>query len=101
MEDISIWVASAAVGNAEPKGAPAAVLKSVPISALRESLKDVCGDLTEALRDIRDVGRFRLAEVSVGVEVSAVGGISLIGTASVEGKGAITLKFEDVDRPAP
>jgi hypothetical protein len=41
------------------------------------------------------VGQFKLKEITMQVEISASGGISIIGTASIGGKGAITLKFAE------
>jgi hypothetical protein len=69
------------------------LLEYIPAERLRESLSKLCGGLSKIFSDIKAVGNFRLQEVTVQVEITAEGGISLIGTASVGGKGAITLKF--------
>jgi|AraplaL_Col_mTSA_1032028.scaffolds.fasta_scaffold02821_4 hypothetical protein len=65
----------------------------VPVDRLRESLRSVSTSFLESLSDVSAVGRFRLKEVTVKVEVSAEGGIRLIGSASASAKGAIELKF--------
>jgi hypothetical protein len=65
----------------------------VPVDKLRESLRSVSTSFLESLSDVSAVGRFRLKEVTVKVEVSAEGGIRLIGSASASAKGAIELKF--------
>ncbi|WP_455753187.1 Pepco domain-containing protein [Streptomyces chartreusis] len=61
---------------------------------LRDSIESTVG----ALRDIFDrvaesSGRFPLKEVQLSFEISAKGGIRLIGTSEVEGKGGMTLIF--------
>jgi hypothetical protein len=65
----------------------------VPIDKLRDSLRSATSLLAEAFQDIRQVGQYSLSEVSIELEVSAEGGVSLIGTAKVSGSGSITLKF--------
>lgn len=69
------------------------ILEHIPIEKLQANLSNVCMGLTRALSDIKEVGNFRLKEVSIQVEVTASGGVNLIGTATLGGKGAITLKF--------
>ena len=69
------------------------VLQSIPVDKLRQNLNKVCAQLGSALQDVKQVGNFKLKEVSVQVEVSAEGGVELIGTATLGGKGAITLTF--------
>ena len=67
----------------------------VPIKSLKENLTTVCQGVATVLTDIRKVGGFELKTVTLQVEVSASGGVSLIGTANVAGKGAITLTFQE------
>jgi hypothetical protein len=71
------------------------VLKDIPTDKLRENLSSVCQGLAEALQDIKAVGNFTLKEVTIQVEVTAEGGVELIGTAKLGGKGAITLTFSE------
>lgn len=71
-----------------------AIVENVPLEALSKNLNSVCGGVCEALSNLTAVGDFALKEVSIQVEISAQGGVNLIGTANVGGKGAITLKFE-------
>ncbi|GMM83438.1 hypothetical protein [Pseudoalteromonas sp. MTN2-4] len=70
------------------------VLENVPVDTLSDNLNTVCNGVCKALSNLSKVGDFSLKEVSIQVEVSAQGGVNLIGSASVGGKGAITLKFE-------
>ncbi len=69
------------------------VRKEISIERLRQSMTDLAHSALGVLEGIRDVGRFKLSEVTLKVEVSAEGGVDLIGTASVGGSGSITLKF--------
>ena len=68
-------------------------LQAVPVNRLKENLNQVAEAMLTVLDDIKQVGQFQLKEVTLQVEVSARGGVNLIGTASLGGKGAITLKF--------
>lgn len=68
-------------------------LRDIPADQLKKNLSSVCKDLMTTLEDIKSVGKFRLKEVCIQAEVTAEGGIELIGTAKLGGKGAITLTF--------
>lgn len=66
----------------------------VPVDALRANLAKTAQTLRKAFGEFSgDLGGLRLNEVQVGLEISAAGGVHLIGTAGV--KGAITLIFRD------
>ena len=71
------------------------VLRDIPTEKLRENLNNLCQGVGTLLGDIKKVGGFRLKEITIQVEVSAEGGVELIGTAKVAGKGAITLTFAE------
>lgn len=94
---LPIRVADAAApdtGKALFGGAPAGQrVAQVPVDALRASLQAVSASFLESLADVAEVGRFRLKEVTVKVEVNAEGGVHLIGSASASATGAIELKF--------
>ncbi|MDJ0592012.1 MAG: hypothetical protein QNJ72_18825 [Pleurocapsa sp. MO_226.B13] len=70
-------------------------VRNIPTDRLKKNLSSVCQGLAETLQDIKAVGNFRLKEVSIEVEVTAEGGVELIGTAKLGGKGAITLTFSE------
>jgi hypothetical protein len=72
-----------------------AVLRRVPVGTLQANLRQLSKSIAAAFSDLDTVGRFRLKEVTLQVEVTASGGVALIGTASVEGKGAISLTFRE------
>jgi hypothetical protein len=64
----------------------------IPVSALRANLAKTAETLRKAFEEFSgDLGALRLNEVQVGLEISATGGVHLIGTAGI--KGAITLVF--------
>lgn len=99
MNDISIWVSKLEKTHQETKAIfqPDAdlVLERIPSDKLQASLVGLCEDLSNILTGIKEVGNFRLKEVTIQVEVSAEGGVNLIGSAKMAGKGAITLKFAE------
>ena len=70
-------------------------LRELPTELLRKNLSSVCQGMASMLSDIEELGRFRLKEVTVQVEVTAEGGIELVGTAKLGGTGAITLTFSE------
>jgi hypothetical protein len=70
-------------------------LKQIPADVLKNNLANISASILNVLADIDQVGKFRLKEVTLEVEVSASGGVSLIGTANMGGKGAISLKFTE------
>ncbi len=99
-QSLPIRVAPAATSVADTSkpvfGSPAAAVNrvaQVPVEALRASLRAVSASFLESLADVAEVGRYRLKEVTVKVEVNAEGGINLIGSASASASGAIELKF--------
>lgn len=67
--------------------------KGVPVDKLKQNLTHVCKGMASALQDVKDLGDFKLKEVTIQVEVTAEGGVDLVGTAKLGGKGAITLTF--------
>ncbi len=68
---------------------------TVPVETLRENLTTACTAIAAALQDVRRVGSFRLTSVELGVEVTAEGGVSFVGSSKVGASGSITLKFEE------
>ncbi len=70
-----------------------AMLKHISVDAMQQSLAGVARAIGTALGDIKAVGDFELREVTIQAEISASGGVNLVGTATAGGKGAITLKF--------
>ncbi len=70
------------------------VVREIPVKALRASIRATVEAVRSLFDDVADVpGPVRLCEAQVGLEVSASGGIQLIGTAQVGATGGITLVF--------
>lgn len=66
----------------------------ISVDRLRESLAKLTGNLSALLADLKDVGGFELAEVQVAVELTAEGGVNLIGNLTAGAKGGIQLTFK-------
>ena len=73
--------------------ATGAVRTEIPTEVLRQNLARASEAMLQVLSDLKNVGRFRLSEVELQVEVTAEGGVNFIGSATLGAKGAITLKF--------
>jgi hypothetical protein len=97
MDTLPVWVADIVEQDGQTKSLfevdADVVLKHLDVNRLRDRMKTVCGSVSQLFADIQKVGQFRLQEVTIQVEITAEGGVELIGTAKVGGKGAITLKF--------
>jgi hypothetical protein len=75
------------------KGGPGVGIAEIPVKQLRASLNAATAGLADVLRDLWKVGEFQLNEITIGLEISAEGGVHFIGTSKVGGKGSISLKF--------
>ncbi|MFC1633948.1 hypothetical protein ACFL5Z_03835 [Planctomycetota bacterium] len=97
MEKIPFLVQNSGEVETDQKGLFSAAVThaEVPIAALRHNWSQVSQAVLETLSDVRQIGQFRLKEVTLQLEVSANGSITLIGAANIGGKGAVTLKFAD------
>lgn len=91
------------VVDANAKGGKDTAVAVVPVEGLRKNLRNATTALAEVLSDLWTVGQFELSEVTVGLEVTAEGGIQFIGTSKVSGTGSISLKFvpPQVKSPPP
>lgn len=78
---------------------PGDKIKEISADKLRQSITDLSGNISDILQDIKNVGGFNLNQVQVSMEISAEGGVALIGSAKAGAKGAITLTFERHDSP--
>ena len=72
----------------------------ISVDKLRASLTKLATNLSTLLADLTAVGGFELAEVQVAVELTASGGVNLIGNLTAGAKGAIQLKFKPPERSA-
>lgn len=68
-------------------------IKEIDTELLQQSLARLSEQIATLLQDVKHVGAFRLKEVQLQVEVTAEGGVALIGIAKAGVTGAITLTF--------
>ena len=68
-------------------------LVEVDADKLKQSLGELATTIHGVLEDIKQVGDIPLKEVQLAVEVSAEGGVALIGSAKAGAKGTLTLTF--------
>ncbi|MGW0822086.1 Pepco domain-containing protein [Streptomyces sp. NPDC002845] len=75
-----------------------AVLRSVPLGPFRKSLADTVDALQRIFQEVSDRGGpLPLAEAQLSFQVTASGGVQLIGTGQMQGTRGLTLTFK---RPA-
>ncbi|MEV0491163.1 Pepco domain-containing protein [Streptomyces atratus] len=71
-----------------------AVLRQVPLGPLRNNLTKFVDDLQQVFADVAARGgTLPLKEAQLSFQVTATGGVQLIGTGQVQGTRAITLVF--------
>ncbi len=63
---------------------------------IKDSLSTFSSEISTMLQGVQTNGDFHLSEVELKAELSAEGGVTLIGTAKAGMAGAITLKFSRV-----
>jgi hypothetical protein len=68
-------------------------IKEVDSETIRASLASLSRHLSEVFNDIKQVGEFKLKEIKLHAEISAEGGVLLLGTLKGGMKGAIELTF--------
>ncbi|RBM19852.1 hypothetical protein [Streptomyces sp. PT12] len=76
-------------------GTPRRAIRDIPVAVLRENLRRTVSALHEVLDGITvPEGGMPLREAQISFEVTATGGITLMGTsAQAAARGAITLTF--------
>ncbi|MFD7223458.1 hypothetical protein ACFV9P_20940 [Streptomyces sp. NPDC059892] len=72
-----------------------AVLRSVPLGPLRKNLADTVDALQKVFEEVADRGgALPLAEAQLSFQVTATGGIQLIGSGQIQGTRGLTLTFK-------
>ncbi|MET7566991.1 hypothetical protein ABZT04_00575 [Streptomyces sp. NPDC005492] len=72
-----------------------AVLRSVPLGPLRKNLADTVDALQRVFQEVSDRGgALPLAEAQLSFQVTASGGVQLIGTGQIQGTRGLTLTFK-------
>jgi hypothetical protein len=75
-------------------GAASHFVADVDLDSLKASLGKLTRDLGELFAAQATDSSFSLKQIEVGVEITAEGGINLIGTLTAGAKASITLTFE-------
>jgi len=65
----------------------------IDVDTLKQSLSRLTGQLDSLFQDLKAVGSFKLDQVEVSLEISAEGGVALIGTAKAGASEAVKLAF--------
>ncbi len=73
------------------------IKSKLDINKLKDNLRDFCKEISSVI-PTEPFNSFNLSEISLTVEISAEGGISLIGTSKVSASSAIQLKFSKVEK---
>lgn len=69
-------------------------IREIDSAQLAGKMQELSEQLTEIFGKVDDVGKFKLSKVELGIEISGEGGINLIASGKVAGKGAIKMIFE-------
>jgi hypothetical protein len=94
MSNFTVLVAESAPANTLATTRGGGRVAEIAAEKLQASIKSLCENMSDVLKDAQQVGGFVLKEVTLEVEISAEGNIVLIGKAGV--KGAISLTFAPV-----
>jgi hypothetical protein len=68
-------------------------IADIDADTLRQSLTSLSTQLRTLFQDVKKVGDFKLSQIQVGIQISAEGGVALIGTAKAGASGTINLTF--------
>jgi hypothetical protein len=71
-----------------------AVLTDIDIETLKKNLAKLSQNIGELFTGQEKNNDFKLKQIEVGIEISAEGGVNLIGTLTAGAKTAIKLTFE-------
>ncbi|MFF7019077.1 MULTISPECIES: hypothetical protein [Streptomyces] len=99
---LSFWVAAGeGTGGGDAMGLfgngndGEAVLRSIPVGPLRKNLAETIDSLQQVFADIADrPGTLSLSEAQLTFQVTATGGIQLIGTGQMQSGRGLTLTFK-------
>jgi hypothetical protein len=80
-------VSSPDPGTLGPGATFGSKLAAIDVDRLRRSIGELTGGVAALFEDIETVGHYRLKEVQVSLEITAEGGVALIGSLKT-GRGA-------------
>lgn len=69
-------------------------IREIDSAELANKMQELSEQLSEVFSKVETVGKFKLNKVELGIEISGEGGINLIASGKVGGKGSIKLVFE-------
>jgi hypothetical protein len=72
----------------------AQMVANVDTDSLKKNLNDLMENLSDVFSAQQERSPFGLKQVEVGVEITAEGGVNLIGSITAGAKASITLTFE-------
>jgi hypothetical protein len=91
---VDIWVADPSEGDAMGLLGGDPVLRSVPLGPLRNNLAATVEALQRVFGDVAALdGALCLSEAQLSFEITATGGVQLIGTGQLQGSRGLTLTF--------
>jgi hypothetical protein len=95
---LPFWVADEGEGLQDSMGLfnrdADAVLRAVPLGPLRKNLADTVEALQSIFAEVSDrAGTLPLAEAQLSLQVTASGGIQLVGTSQLQAGRGLTLTF--------
>ncbi|MEV7735148.1 hypothetical protein AB0O75_24265 [Streptomyces sp. NPDC088921] len=98
---LEFWVSDTGEGEGDTLsifgggGSGGPVLRSVPLGPLRKNLAETVDALQQLFADAESRGgTLPLAEAQLSFQVTASGGVQLIGTGQVQGTRGLTLVFK-------
>jgi hypothetical protein len=69
-------------------------INEVDSDELKSNLNELIANLSGVLDNVKSTDGYKLKQFTVGVEISAKGGVSLIGKLEAGAKAAVSLVFE-------
>jgi len=76
------------------KSAAESVIADVDLDTLKANIEQLRAQVTQIFAAEEAQSGFRLKQVTAGIEISAQGGVCLIGSLTAGAKAAVTLTFE-------
>lgn len=95
MDGYYVDIIGSDVSALAPKGLAATKLpQHLSVDVLQENLTDFVEKMCIALKNVQTkISNYSLDEIEVSVDISASGGVTLVGSIEAGAKGGITLKF--------
>ena len=92
-EDESVPTSSGTLSGRGGRSLPPGI-REIDSAELANKMQELSEQLGEVFGKVETIGKFKLNKVELGIEISGEGGINLIASGKVGGKGSIKLVFE-------